>query len=348
LVTEVAGFGSNPGNLKMYQYVPKRKIAGAPLVVALHGCGQTAAGYDRGIGWSRLAERLGFALLLPQQEGANNCGRCFSWYRPGDMERDCGEPLSIRQMIQRMVAEHDLDPTRVYVTGLSAGGAMACTLLATYPEVFAGGAIVAGMPYKSAYGQLDALGGMLHGRVKSPKDWAALVRGATSHRGRWPRISVWHGDADRTVNPINGTEIIKQWIAVHRLRKTPHAHDSVNGHPRRVWLNGADEAMVEEYVITGMSHGTPVRLGLGSGSRAAMVAPFVYDMGIACADHIAWFWGLAKRRPGRWVPVASRPATAKVTGFKRAVGTKIKKAVGRTAKPRRSATRLKSWPQFKL
>jgi feruloyl esterase len=214
---EVSEFGSNPASLRMYKYIPKRTLNGAPLVVALHGCGQTAASYDRGIGWSRLAARLGFALLFPQQTRANNWNRCFGWFCPANMERDRGEPLSIRQMIQRMVTDHSLDPTRIYITGLSAGGAMASTLLATYPEIFDGGAIVAGMPYKSAYGPLDALGSMLQGRVKSARDWARLVRSASSHRGRWPRISVWHGNADRTVNPVNGSEIIKQWVGIHRL-----------------------------------------------------------------------------------------------------------------------------------
>jgi len=194
----------------MYKYVAGRKPGGMPLVVALHGCGQTAAGYDRGAGWSKLAARLGFALLLPQQTRANHLNRCFGWFRPEDMERDRGEPLSIRQMIRRMVADHGIDPTCIYITGLSAGGAMASILLATYPEMFAGGAIVAGMPYRAAYGPLDALRCMLQGRVRSGRDWARLVRRASPHRGRWPRISVWHGNADRTVNPVNGSEIIKQ------------------------------------------------------------------------------------------------------------------------------------------
>jgi poly(3-hydroxybutyrate) depolymerase len=214
------------------------------------------------------------------------------------MERGGGEPLSIRQMIAHMVSRHNLDPERIFVTGLSAGGAMTCTLLATYPDVFSGGAIVAGMPYKSAYGRMDALSAMVHGRVRPALAWSGLVRTASSYRGSWPRISVWHGTEDRTVNPVNGAEVVKQWVGVHRLSRTPTSVDRVNGHRRRAWLNRAGVEVVEEYVVDGMAHGTPVRGG--GKARSVMTAPYVFDMGISCAEHVAWFWGLAKRRPGRW------------------------------------------------
>src|SRR5918998_828227 len=99
--------------------------------------GQTAAGYDHGAGWSMLADRYGFVLLFPEQRQANNQRLCFNWYQSGDIERGRGEPLSIRQMIERMVRDHNVDPRRVFVTGLSAGGAMTSVMLATYPELFA-------------------------------------------------------------------------------------------------------------------------------------------------------------------------------------------------------------------
>ena len=97
-----------------------------------------------------MADRFGFALLLPEQRRANNPNGCFTWFSAEDTSRECGEALSIRQMIERMVIDHGIDRSRIYVTGLSAGGAMTSVMLATYPEVFAGGAIVAGLPYGSA------------------------------------------------------------------------------------------------------------------------------------------------------------------------------------------------------
>jgi poly(hydroxyalkanoate) depolymerase family esterase len=93
---------------------------------------------------------FGFALLLPEQQRTNNPNGCFNWFQTGDIERGHGEALSIRQMVSKMVSDHGIDPARVFVTGLSAGGAMTSVMLATYPEVFAGGAIIAGLPYGAA------------------------------------------------------------------------------------------------------------------------------------------------------------------------------------------------------
>src|ERR1700710_405517 len=82
---------ANPGNLRMFTYVPAPTAETQALVVVLHGCGQTAAGYNHGAGWSTLADRYGFALLLPEQQRSNNPGGCFNWFEPGDTQRDRGE-----------------------------------------------------------------------------------------------------------------------------------------------------------------------------------------------------------------------------------------------------------------
>ena len=157
---QTTDFGSNPGELMMFSHVPENLPAGAPLVVILHGCGQSAAAYDRGAGWSTLADRLGFAVLAPEQNRTKHINGCFNWFLAGDTTRGGGEAASIRQMIAHAVAEHRLDPRRVYVTGLSAGGGMTSAMLAAYPEVFAGGAIIAGLPYGAAGSVQEALGTM--------------------------------------------------------------------------------------------------------------------------------------------------------------------------------------------
>jgi poly(hydroxyalkanoate) depolymerase family esterase len=196
---EITNFGSNPGNLRMHAYVPG-KIGRSPvLVIALHGCTQTAASYDQGTGWSALADRLGFVLVFPEQQPANNPKTCFSWFLPGDAKRDSGEALSIRQMIATAVERFGIDSHRIFVTGLSAGGAMASVMLATYPEIFAGGAIIAGLPFGSASSVQEAFEAMFSGRVPSSRALGDSVRAASSHRGRWPKISVWHGTADKIV-----------------------------------------------------------------------------------------------------------------------------------------------------
>jgi poly(hydroxyalkanoate) depolymerase family esterase len=137
-LTEVTGFGSNPGALRMFEYVPTDPEPA--LVVVLHGCTQTAASYDFGAGWPTLADRHGFVLLLPEQQPANNAKNCFNWFLAGDIERGRGEAMSIRQMGEKMIVDHGIDRRRVFVTGLSAGGAMTSVMLATYPDVFAAGA----------------------------------------------------------------------------------------------------------------------------------------------------------------------------------------------------------------
>ncbi|RWQ71467.1 MAG: PHB depolymerase family esterase [Mesorhizobium sp.] len=139
-LSDLVDFGSNPGALRAGIYVPDDLPEAAPLVVVLHGCTQTAAGYDDGSGWSQLADQEGFALLFPEQQRANNPNLCFNWFVPGDTKRNGGEALSIRQMIGAVVVEYGLDRKRIFITGLSAGGAMTSVMLACYPEVFAGGA----------------------------------------------------------------------------------------------------------------------------------------------------------------------------------------------------------------
>ncbi|HEX5517752.1 MAG TPA: PHB depolymerase family esterase, partial [Pseudolabrys sp.] len=129
---EIFDFGSNPGNLRMFGYRPSTLANNPALVVVLHGCTQTAAGYDIGAGWSTLADRYGFALLLPEQQRSNNPNGCFNWFQPPHSRRDHGEPLSIRQMIEKSVIDHGIDRRQVFITGLSAGGAMTSNMLACY------------------------------------------------------------------------------------------------------------------------------------------------------------------------------------------------------------------------
>jgi feruloyl esterase len=288
----VASFGTNPGNLRMYEYAPKTVGPSPALVVVLHGCTQTAAGYDHGTGWSTLADEHGFVLLYPEQQAANNPKTCFNWFEPGDIRRDAGEAKSIRQMIDWMIAEHGVDRSRVYVTGLSAGGAMAGVMLATYPEVFAGGAIIAGLPYGTAGNVQEALSSMFQGRTKDARQWGDLVRAASPHRGPWPRVSVWHGGADTTVKPTNSTETVKQWSDVHGVSGTPALESKGPGFTRQVWRNGAGEEVVESFTLAGMAHGTPLAAGVGEG-QSGVAGPFLLDVGVSSTHHIAKFFGLA-------------------------------------------------------
>jgi poly(hydroxyalkanoate) depolymerase family esterase len=326
-LVETTGFGSNPGGIRMFSFVPDKLQYRPALVVVLHGCGQTAAGYDLGAGWSTLAKRYGFALLMPEQQPSNNAQGCFNWFNPEDTTRGRGEACSIRQMIARMAGDNGIDPHRIFVTGLSAGGAMTSVMLATYPEVFAAGAVIAGLPFGVATNVREALNGMFQSPSRPAGELGDLVRNASNHQGPWPKLSVWHGSADRTVNPANANEIVKQWLDVHHLPAAPMSEATVDGYPRQVWWNPDGETIVESYTITDMAHGTPLGT-VDNDERYGAQGAFLIEAGISSSYHIANFFGLtvwihrpmdvaklastaAPKEAARPIPVAS-PATVPI------------------------------------
>ncbi|HEV7253895.1 MAG TPA: PHB depolymerase family esterase [Mesorhizobium sp.] len=290
-LSPLTGFGSNPGALNGWAYLPARLEAGAPLVVVLHGCTQTAAGYDHGSGWSTLADRHGFALLFPEQTRANNPNLCFNWFLGEDTRRGEGEVLSIARMIEAVAKAHAIDRRRVFITGLSAGGAMTAAMLAAYPELFAGGAIIAGLPYGVATTVPEALDRMRGHGMPHAKELQRLLRGASNHSGPWPTLSLWHGAADRTVASANMDAIVDQWRAAHGLRDAPEQRELVDGHVRHVWRDASGREAIEAYSITGMGHGTPLSTMGEDGYGAS--APFMLEAGISSTLRIARFWGIA-------------------------------------------------------
>ena len=288
-------FGSNPGNLRMFVYRPPRPADNPALVVVLHGCTQTAAGYDLGAGWSTLADRYGFVLLFPEQQRSNNPNGCFNWFQPAHSRLGRGEPLSIRQMIEKSIVDQGIDRRRVFVTGLSAGGAMTSIMLACYPEVFAGGAIIAGLPYGAATTVQQAFETMFQSPSRPAQEWGDLVRKASSHKGPWPRVSVWHGNSDKTVIPSNAREILKQWTDVHGLPFSPSVKTRTDGFPREIWINDAGDELIEAYTIPNMAHGTPIAISEAEGACGAP-GPFLLPVGISSTYHIAKFFGIAVAR----------------------------------------------------
>jgi poly(hydroxyalkanoate) depolymerase family esterase len=290
-------FRPNPGNLRGRIYVPEGLDGPAPLVVVLHGCTQDAAVYDHGSGWSTLADRHGFLLLFPEQKRANNPMLCFNWFSGNDSQRGMGEAASIRAMIAAVAKSHQIDPARIFVTGLSAGGAMASVMLATYPETFAAGAILAGV----AYGCADNVGeafDCMGGRSRSDAaELARHVRRASPHKGPWPRVQVWQGSADNIVVPSNADSIVLQWTHLHGLDPEPDRTDRIDGHPRRSWLGTDGAPAVEQYVIAGMAHGVPLD-GDGEDPLGAAGAHML-DVGLSSTARIAAFFGIAPEEEAR-------------------------------------------------
>lgn len=289
--TQVTGFGSNPGNILMYRYVPDNLTAGRPLVVVVHGCTQSAADMDAETGWTKWADEFGVALLFPQQQTINNSSKCWNFFVNGDYQRGQGEPLSIKQGIDWMVNQHGLDTNRIFITGLSSGAAMTNVMLAVYPDVFAAGAPVAGVPFKCATNIPSSLFCNAGNVVKTPQQWGDLVRGATTRTGPWPRVSIWHGTSDGTVNIANLTETMEQWTNVHGVNQTPDVSDTVAGYPHKVYRNGQGTAVVETFSITGMGHGQPVDPGTGA-TQCGAATGYNLDATICASYHIARWFGL--------------------------------------------------------
>lgn len=289
-VTELRRFGSNPGGLRMFVYVPPRMPKGAPLVVVLHGCRQEAGPFAGDAGWIAWARRQGVPLLLPEQVAANNRQRCFNWYRPGDV-RGTGETLSIRQMIREAAKRFASNRRRIFIVGLSAGGAMSGAMLAAYPTLFAGGAIVAGMPVGAASGSLMALHRMHRADPLGSRGAlvAAVQAASPLRKGRqWPRISVWQGGADRTVDPANAELLAAQWSGAQGLEMEPSSDFELSpGVRRRAWGSRSRER-VEVWTLGGLAHGYPIQAALDGGRPG----PWVLEAGISATRRIAEFWGL--------------------------------------------------------
>ncbi|MEU8425383.1 PHB depolymerase family esterase [Micromonospora sp. NPDC048835] len=287
-LTQVTGFGSNPGNLAMYAYRPDNLPANSPAVVLLHGCVQNASGYFANSGWQKYADQWKFALIVAQQPSGNNANSCFNFFEAGDTTRGQGEALSIKQMVDHAKANFAVNGSRVYVSGLSAGGAMSAVMLATYPDVFAAGSIIAGIPYRCATSMVNAFSCMNPGADKTPAAWGDLVRGAYSgYTGPRPRVAIWHGTSDTTVTPLNGTESRDQWTNVRGVSQTPTSTSSLPGNTS-LEVYGNDD--VRLYRISGMGHGTPVDPGSATEQCGTATAYFLDTICSTYRD--ALFFGL--------------------------------------------------------
>jgi poly(hydroxyalkanoate) depolymerase family esterase len=313
-LTELSGFGTNPGALAGWVHVPQGLPEGAALVVVLHGCTQSAAGYDRGSGWSELADSHGFAVLFPEQARGNNANLCFNWYQPGDARRGRGEAASIAQMIGHLQAEYGVDPARVFINGLSAGGAMTAVMLAAYPELFAGGAIIAGLPFATANTLPQALERMRGQGGPGRSTLAARTRDAAPNKGPPPPLSVWHGTRDTIVDPANATTIVDVWRDLHGIGAAAGETERVGAHMVTRWRNPSGRTVVERFDIHGMGHGTP--LDTRGSDACGTAGPHMLDAGICSTRVMAGRWGLLKDEARK------RPSAAREEG-ERAILTRV-------------------------
>jgi len=218
----IAGSFTNQAGTRVYKlYVPPGAVANAtplPLVVMLHGCKQNPDDFAAGTGMNRHAQGQPCLVLYPGQTRAVNQLGCWNWFKAGDQEREHGEPSIIADMTRHIAATYPVDPNRIYVAGLSAGGAMSAIMANAYPELYAAAGVHSGLPHAAAHDLMSALNAMRQG----PSMKSAAAAGVGRHAV--PTI-VFHGDRDTTVHPSNGDQVIAQ------IRGVPVVNDEPDGAP---------------------------------------------------------------------------------------------------------------------
>lgn len=292
-------FGTNPGNLKLMFYDPGNITEKAPLVVVLHGCTQMAKSCAEQTGWNKLAKKHQFYVLYPEQLILNNPENCFNWYRDADQSKDKGEPASIKQMIDYIKQHKQIDTTRIYVVGLSAGGAMSTIMLSVFPEVFDKGAVMAGGPYKSAESVIKAGPSMLGMVSKSPEDWGNLVREQNPNfKGTYPELAVFHGNLDPVVSINNANQLIKQWVNVHHTDYNEDLHferfRNNEDIELTIYQNQKKEDVVLYYRIRGIGHALAIDTG-NCDTQGGKKGLFSVDKDFNSTFWTAEFFGIIKQ-----------------------------------------------------
>lgn len=297
-LVQIRPFGTNPGNLKLMFYDPGNITEKAPLVVVLHGCTQMAKSCAEQSGWNKLAKLHQFYVLYPEQIVLNNPENCFNWYRSSDQSRDKGEPGSIMQMITHLKKNKNIDSTRIYIIGLSAGGAMSSIMMAVYPEVFDKGGVMAGGPYKSAEPIMKAGQSMMGMVSKSPEDWGNLVREQNpDYKGSYPELIIFHGGIDPVVSTNNANQLIKQWVNIHQTDYEEDEHFARFRNDEDIELsifkNKQQVEVVRYYRIKGIGHTLPLDTGSCS-TQGGKTGMFAINKGFHSTFWTASFFGLIK------------------------------------------------------
>lgn len=278
----------NPAGLTAYVEAPKGNPA-RTVVVVLHGCTQRASDMAQS-GWSDAASAYGFVAVYPEQSIRNDANTCFRWYATDQAAREKGEAASIAAFAKDAKTRFGAD--HVYIAGLSAGGAMAAAMLATYPDVFEAGSFSAGIPFRCGTNAFE--GGSCAGlpRTLSPKEWGDLVRAAGTPSPQ-VRVQIWQGDLDPIVKPGNADGLVAQWTDVAGVDTTADQETQDGAVQRRVYQDGAGKARVEIDLVRGMGHGFSIATS-GAEAPCGKSGLYALDTGACAASGAARFFGLKK------------------------------------------------------
>jgi poly(hydroxyalkanoate) depolymerase family esterase len=246
-------FACAAGSRNYKLYIPRRPQTGRrALLVMLHGGTQDADDFAAGTRMNALAEEHGFMVAYPLQSKAANASLCWNWFSPENQTRGRGEPAIIAGITSEIVAEYAVDPARVFVAGLSAGGAMAAVMGATYPDLYAAVGVHSGLPYRSAADLPSAFAAMRGD---------ARLRGRRSRKSRGtgddsPRIRtiVFHGDADNIVHPSNAANMVEAERAGESVERAEARHAAIRAHTRTVTRDKTGAVVVEQWLVHGSGH----------------------------------------------------------------------------------------------
>ncbi|WP_239133232.1 extracellular catalytic domain type 1 short-chain-length polyhydroxyalkanoate depolymerase [Paractinoplanes durhamensis] len=261
-LVRVTSFGTNPSNLNMYVYVPDRVAAKPALLVAMHYCTGSASAVANGQfkDYETAADQYGFIIVFPE---ATRSGQCFDVYSAQALKRGGGsDPVGIMSMVDYAKSHYNVDPARVFATGTSSGAMMTNVMLADYPDVFAGGSAFMGVPatcFATTGGSTwnsQCSGGQIS---KTAQQWGDAARAMDpGYTGAYPRMQVWHGTTDTTLNYNNFGEEIKQWTNLSGVGQTPAQTDTPrSGWTRTGYGNNGLQPPVEGISVAGVGHSLP-------------------------------------------------------------------------------------------
>jgi poly(hydroxyalkanoate) depolymerase family esterase len=248
-------FSNQAGSRSYKLYVPSGYHGQAvPLIVMLHGCTQSPDDFAVGTQMNAAAEEHTILIAYPGQTSSANMQKCWNWFSEGDQQRDRGEPSLIAGITREVMRDYEIDERRVYVAGLSAGGAAAAVMGNTYPDLYAAIGVHSGLPCGAARDMPSAFAAMQRGGKGSPHETASSPR--TELLGRLVPAIVFHGDRDTTVNPLNADAVVVQSAQGEALGAQVESGQVPGGlaYSRTLYNDATGTTMIEQWLVKGAGH----------------------------------------------------------------------------------------------